>query len=44
MGSTIDKLNWQYGFANGIKYTGDRLQLDENGNLLEVKEWDGVYR
>ena len=19
-------------------------QLDENGNLLEVKEWDGVYR
>ena len=25
-------------------FTKNRPQLDENGNLLEVKEWDGVYR
>ena len=25
-------------------FTKNRPQLDENGNLLEVKEWDGIYR
>ena len=25
-------------------FTKNRPELDENGNLKEVKEWDGVYR
>ncbi len=25
-------------------FTKNRPQLDEKGNLLEVKKWDGVYR
>ena len=25
-------------------FTKNRPQLDKNGNLLEVNEWDGVYR
>ena len=25
-------------------FAKNRPQLDEKGNLLEVKEWDGVYR